>query len=382
MKFLVDLKRVQEVLRVIKGILPAKPLMPEATGIFIRAEGSKVYFIANGPNMGVEFCLASQTAVEGDCLIDGIVLFNALSPLQVKNQEGNGTGPVTFSLSKDGTKLNLTSKTFYPNGKEIPNRRVLPSLGKGYFSELKKVEDPEVSFELSTGKLSSLFDSVYFAASPDTQQQLFNSVLLRFSGNKIYSFATDGICLAECSLDIPFSLEERSIVIPGNLANRTAKSFPEDKPSFLKIKNSILEIKTEDLTIVGSLLNEEFPNYKDVLPDYTKKFSINRSIVVDSLGNLAQQASSVANHRVSVSLSGEGASLVCGHFSNNEIPAEGEGTFEFDCNLRVLFSCLRSIPGETIELHYVNADKPVMFSSMEPGFFGNTVKTVVVPLVK
>ena len=379
MKFKIPVADLQYAVRTVRDVAPTSGPLADTAGVKIVADGETATFFSFGPDMMARAVVKISPESDGEVVVDPATLYSAVS--HFKPPKGDvGTGPVSVVLSPKAKKLQLSARTKYASGVSTPHKRIFPLKSVSGFLDLPSKSKIKSTFSIPAESVMNGIDNVAYAVSSDQQQFMFTGVLLVLEDNKLTFFATNGICLAEYVTPFEYSGEKLRVVMPGTFAQRVSKNFFEDDVMSCALTKSMLYVRTPNLAIGGTLIGDEFPNYKEVLPTPVKYAEVDRHVFLDNLLSLSYEASLIDDNRVSVDIEAGEVFLRSGQSENRGIPAKIDGSMVFDCNLKLLAGSVKNIYGDTLKIGFAGKDKPLTFSSVDPAPDGAELKCVLVPL--
>ena len=358
MKLTISVPDLQYAMRTVKDVVPTSGPLAETMGVLISAKADRAVFTAFNPEMIAKAIVKASCEEVGDIAADANSLYNAVSSFKPrKDGDGAGTSDITLISSPKSKKLDLLTSTYYSSGSKTPHKKSFPLLNHEFFPELPSADKLKVSFQLQARLLMEALDNVAYAVSSDKSLALFTSVLMRLRKDQLTLFATNGVCLAEYTSKIEYSDKDIDLIIPGTFASKISKSFFDDDVLLLSLTDSMLFLKTPNVVLGGTLIKDNYPDYKAVMPTPEVFALVNKHILLDNLRNLMYEASTTENSRVTVTISGEEAFLSCGGSINSSIPAKSASTVKFDCNLRFLLSSISNVVGDMLKIGFSGSEE-------------------------
>lgn len=379
MKFKITVSDLQYAVRTVRDIAPGTGPLADTAGIKIVASGETATFYSFGPDMMAKAVVKIIPEVDGEVVVDPSTLYSAISHFKVPKADV-GTGDVSVVLAPKAKKLQLSASTKYASGVSTPHKRIFPLKSVGGFVDLPPQNKIKQTFDMPAEIIMNGVESVAYAVSSDQQQFMFTGVLLVLENNTLTLFSTNGICLAEYVAPFEYTGEKLRVVLPGTFAQRLAKNFFEDDVMSCALTKSMLYARTPNLAIGGTLIGDEFPDYKEVLPTPVKYAEVDKHVFLDNLLSLSYEASLIDDNRVSVDIQDGEVFLRCNQSENRGVPAKVEGVMTFDCNLKLLAGSVKNVYGDTLKIGFAGKDKPLTFTSITPADDGSELKCVLVPL--
>jgi DNA polymerase III subunit beta len=182
--------------------------------------------------------------------------------------------------------------------------------------------NPLRSFSLEQIELSRMINLISYAVSQDDTRKALSGVLFSINEDNFTSVATDGrrLALVEKSMT-EFTGKDGNIIIPIKSATELCKLLGKDANVKVEIGENIINFKMDDGVIMTSkLIDETYPNYKQVIPvSFSRKIEIKRDLFTSIL------------KRVSLVVS-EKSFFVKIKFANNKIEFNALSTDVGECS--------------------------------------------------
>ena len=205
-------------------------------------------------------------------------------------------------------KTTLPAKKFYEIIKELSgevveleteNNHTTIKCGNSIFKLLGLPADdfplpmeikPIRSFLMEQIELSRMINLISYAVCQDDTRKALSGVLFSISENNFTSVATDGrrLALVEKTMD-EFSGEDGNIILPSKSASELCKILGKESSVKVEIGENIINFKTDDGVVMTSkLIDENYPNYKQVIPvSFSRKIEIPRDIFTSVLKRIS-----------------------------------------------------------------------------------------------
>ena len=155
------------------------------------------------------------------------------------------------------------------------------------FQILRKV----ILFSITAGELLELIKHTIFSVSFDETKQFLNGILISTDADSLSFVATDGFRLALKTQRIEPLAQEVSVIVPFKALNELSKIIqktPSDQDVIMvsvqiTLSDQKIAFIVNDVIVVSRLLQGQFPDYKQVLPQTTEnKFVINRKSLLSA----------------------------------------------------------------------------------------------------
>lgn len=219
--------------------------------------------------------------------------------------------------------------------------------------------------------LRRALEETIFAAATDEARPILTGVLARFEGNQLTFAAADNYRIAVKTIETLDPVPETSVVIPARaLAELVRVISDTDDPVdviLAQARNQVL-FHVEGIDLVSRLIDGQFPNYQQVLPQgHTTRAILERNELLRAVRPAALIASSSANI-VKLEVASDGTSGVTvtanaevGDYEGAvEATVEGEGT-TIAFNARYLADVLTNVEAEQFSLELNGPLSPGVF---------------------
>lgn len=384
MKFKIAINDIQYVCKMVRDVISKDDDIPASSAVRIMAGTDTAEFIAFNRELAVRVKVKIDGSVEGEAVVDAASLYGAVSYYQPANDKGLGSDPISFALSKNQTKLTISTRTHYSNEKSVLHKRVLPLVGCSFPDSgvLFDTEEETLSFSLPAGLLLDGLDCVCYALSNDLANIVFTGVYFKADPQVGFTFtATNGVCLAEYKVPFDYKGPPIETVIPGPLAAKYSSSFFDEDILSLKLSGNKLKIESTNLVVIGALIQSEYPDYASVLPAADKSITMDTAVLLDNLNNLLIDSRNVDDNRVRFLAEGRSVRLICGTSENSDLDCEGDTSIlNFDANLKLLAMSLKNFTGDKVKISYLSSESPIYLYPLDKFANGATLKCVLVPL--
>lgn len=231
---------------------------PNLKGIFLEASAGSLLIRSTNIDIGFESTMNCKVVEEGKFLILGEVLGRLLGTVNSKSTSmcsiEFATGLCTITLDQHNFKLKTLSFENFPN---LPN-----------------VEGITMQVDNKTF-LNGLKSVIYAVAKSEIKPEI-SGIYVRFFENHMYFVATDAYRLAEKKVNLDGEVGEVSFIIPEKNVKDLLRIVDNDFTGNIELivsKNS-LQIKENDTYFVSRLIEGNFPNYTQIIPNNPESFAI------------------------------------------------------------------------------------------------------------
>jgi DNA polymerase III subunit beta len=234
------------------------------------------------------------------------------------------------------------------------------------------------------------FSKVVFAASPDSERPALSGVLVKDEGEGFLLVATDGYRLslkkrALQNTKKEKSNEEASMLVPSRVIRELIQMEKEEDAGDVDVymskeKNQIV-FSQNDTTLVGRLIEAEFPNYEKIIPtDFSTKTIFERDSLQKAIKAgyvFARQTAgiiklSIQRNRILVSAN---APSVGKNLIEVEAKTTGEEN-EIAFNARYLLDFLSNSTSETVSFEMMGPLNPGVFREIDDSSFMHLIMPI------
>ncbi len=261
-------ENLQRKLGLVSHATSTRTQLPILSNFLITAKDGKLYISATDLEIGIEAQVQAKTEEEGAVTVPAKTFLELLGNIP--------PGKISLSTTKEGLEL---------RGEKI--RTLFQTISAEEFPRLYEEKGQEVMV-IEKEDMVNDFGKVVFAAGQDQSRTALSGVLVESGvGEEELGFlfvATDGYRL---SLKKNISKEEKakkikdavSMLVPARVVRELisiSKDGEDVRVYVSKEKNQIMFCQ-EEITLVGRLIEAEFPDYKKIIPqDSSTKASFSR----------------------------------------------------------------------------------------------------------
>jgi DNA polymerase-3 subunit beta len=282
-------------------------------------------------------------------------------------------------------KTTISTKNILDITKELPNQIMAFNLkpnfwmeiscAKARFNVMSKSSEGFPSFPkfeeknyiyANSDRLMEMIDKTEFAVSTDATRYHLNGVYLEVLSDSIIRMtATDGHRLSYIDHELftkPIDLK-RGVVIPRKGLGELRKLVQGTKNIGIAFEKGLLFVKTDDSFLFIRLIEAEYPDYRQVIPQNLEKVAMLKR--EDLLGAL-KRVSLMANEKskgVKFNIQDGLLSITSSNpdmgEARDEISIDYQGeSFEIGFNAKYVLECLEVMNSEKIELTFKDKTKP------------------------
>lgn len=323
---------------------------------------------ATNLELGIEIKIKSKVLDKGKVIVPGNILYNVINSITENSK-------ITLELNES----NLLIKT-------NNNETLIKSIQSNDFPTLPKISKEDKKLKINTKDFLRGIQSVWYSASNTTIKPELSSVYIYSYDRKIFFVATDSFRLAEKVIIPKKSINFDQILIPINNIPKIIKVFEylgdQDINIFLN-KNQI-SFETEELYLISRLIDSEFPDYKQIVPN---KYSTEVILLKQDFLNILKRTGIFINksNQIKFFVHPKEKSFILKSHNQDigetteliESTTKGED-IEINFNFRYILDCLQIINSDSISLSFSGIGKPMIIK----GISDNTFMYLVMPMNK
>lgn len=299
--------------------------------------GSKLIFQATNGEVSMEYRLKVDTTDTDTILINARKFTDIVSRL---------SGDITFD---DGVIKAGKSKL------KIDFKR-----DEGY-QFINTIEADTITLnikELQTGIKNRLF------ACDTLSQNVLSGVCL--NGDEVVTCNGNILALYTLTGRLPFD----TVILGNKLCQEILKCFNDEEVQVLMTNNKVM-LKSDKITLVGSLLQGSYPKYKALIPTPQYKATINKSLVINAIELLK-----LIDEKACTFTFNENKLVINVDDSNTEVDVKYSGIdMSITFNSNYMINCLKNIDSEVVEFGFINNRTGVTLST-------DKELTLLMPIVK
>ena len=336
---------------VVKGVA-SKTTMPILEGILIQTNDNEIKLTTYDLEIGIEYVIECEVKEQGSTVVNAIMFSEIIRKLPDTEISISVNANNLLEIECEGSLYKLATM----NPEEFP--------------ELPKIE-VENGIEVE----QIMIKKTIFAVSMEESRPIFTGCLFEIENNKLNLVAVDGFRLALRSLFLNKPTQNFSAVIPGKTLNEVNKIL-SDSFDIVKIgvsKNQAL-FEMENCKIVTRILDGEFLNYKNVIPNnWDTRILVNKSNIQNSFERISLiSASSVEKEKkypVKVQVDIGKVTISCTNQTGDakeELYVSTEGkNLEAGFNPKYFLDALKSIDDEEVYIEFGTSISPCLVKSTQ-----------------
>jgi len=256
MKFVIEKGLFQTILGKIQGIVERRSTVPILSNIVVSGEKNTIHIMATDLEIGVKEIIEADNVEKGDICVSARKLYDIVRELSEERVEIQQEENFWISIKAGKTIFNLPGV----DSKEFP---AFPSTeGATYFP-------------IGASTLLDMIEKTVFAASSEESRFNLNGIYLEkiIKDKKEYfrMVATDGHRLSLIDKELKTTLEKGIIISRRGLTELRRVLGDGEREVNISRKDNNCIFKTEQTIVVVRLLEGEYPDYQQVIPQANDK---------------------------------------------------------------------------------------------------------------
>jgi DNA polymerase-3 subunit beta len=265
MKFRCDRDALSEALQTVQRGVSSRPGIPALTGVRMEAvEGGRLTLMTTDLEVSARLSIDVQVSEPGVALVPARLIGDTVKSLS--------DAPVDFETDQSQARLRCAA---YEGA-----LRLLP------VEDFPAMQEPSgVRIQVEANRFAEAVSQVGRAASRDEARPVLTGVLLEVSREGVVLVATDSYRLSIRELVASAESEAKAIVPERALTEAGRAAGADEKGSVeLFVDESQVSFKVGGLTLTSRLIEGEFPNYRQLLPDvHESRLSVSRQQLLDAV---------------------------------------------------------------------------------------------------
>ena len=367
MKFKIPHKKLLKALQKVQSIVERREIKPILSNILIKTGGEGIEINATNLEVSIKEFLEAEIFEKGSMVLDAKKAFEIIKEMPDKE---------IYFKRKENDWIEITTDDIFFNVVGVDAKE---------FPEISFLEEEKFQ-EVNKKNIKEMIEKTIFAASNDETRVNLNGVffekIIKAGKDVIRMVATDGHRLSMIDKEIEvvskqglLAMEplEKGLLFPKKGLLELKKMLDEGSDNqnlFFLLKQNSGIFKKENMMLSIRVIDEEFPNYKQALPEETKnKAIINRLHFLNSL----KRISVIAEER------SKAINLFFGKdtlevFTINPVFGEGRETIpivyegeniKLGFNAGYLVDSISAIDGEEVVIKIKDKDSPVTITPID-----------------
>jgi len=353
MKFKIVRSRFLEGLKSVQNIVAGKGSLPILQNVLLEAKGKELNMTTTDLDISIRSTVECETVEQGVSTLPVKLLFNAIAKL--------AEGEITIDIdAKERAKITSGKTQFTLSGMPEPEFPKLPKDEEAY------------SYTLPQSTLHEMLRKVAYAASQDDTRRTLKGVLMSFNDGKLTMVATDGrrLALVENEIEFPKNAN-KDIVLPSKAVAELQRSLVGEGDVSVMVQKSQICFRIEGVTIYSKLMDDAYPNYRQVIPKSTaQEICVDRQLLLNALERASVMTIDEAHSTKLIFSSGKltvtSAASNIGE-AKDEVPIKYAGeTIEIMFNPSYVMDPLKAIDDDEVTVHLNDGHTPAVIKCSIP----------------
>ena len=266
MKIKIIRSRFIDGLKKVQNIVAGKGSLQIIQNAMLEAKGGKLNLVTTDLDISVRSTVECEVVEEGSTTLPVKLLSSTISSC------AEGVVELETDL-QDRARISAGSAAFRLSGMSVVDFPKLP------------VAEDAFAYTLPQATLREMLRKTAYAVSQDETRKTLKGVLMSFKEGKLTMVATDGrrLALVEHEVEFP-AAAEKDIILPSKVVAELQRSLAGDGEVKVKIEKSQVSFNLGDTQIYSKLLDEIYPNYRQVIPrSFKEKVEVDRKLLLDAL---------------------------------------------------------------------------------------------------
>ena len=214
--------------------------------VLLETRDGRLRVAATNLELGIDYFIGAKIDSEGSITVPARLLTDYL----------NNLGEEKVELSTKDQTLHI---------KSTAAQSTIQGIDASEFPLIPEVKDGK-TVTVSAAGIKDIISKVSFAASTDETRPILSGVLFHFKDPELKVAATDSYRLAELTMRFEKKApEELKVVVPAKALAELGRITDDQEVSVRTAENQV-QFETEDVRLVSRLLEGEFPNYTQIIP--------------------------------------------------------------------------------------------------------------------
>ncbi len=339
------------VLKVIRATA-VRTTNPILEGIKLHASEDTLTLSATDLEISIEKTIPADVKIAGDVVVPGKFFADFVKKLS--NEQ------IELTLTEQNTlKIKYTDSEGY-----------LQCMNADEFPIIKELTAPE-KITIGCTDLKELIDKTIFSVAVDDARPILKGCLFEIENNQITAVALDGYRLAMVKTNAECTAKKLNCIIPARCLGEISKLINTENDSIdILISQNHLLINDGSVKIITRLLEGEFINYRQVIPNTTTTtITVSKAQLEDGLDRASLLARMDKNNLVRFDIKDRiltltSASNIGNVTENITISLEGKDLV-IAFNARYLSDCMHTINDEFIKINFTSQIAPCTICSAD-----------------
>lgn len=332
--------------------------------------------------MNIQRAVSTKTSIPA---LEGILISTDENTLTLSAYDLElGINTVIPSTNEEGGKIVLSAKVFSEIVRKSPSdfitvivdEKNMATIESGQssfsiigipaeeFPELPQISDA-TAIKMKAETLKSMIKQTVFAVAESDAKPIHQGSLFNIESSKLEMVSVDGYRLAKRTEIIDFN-EDISFVVPGKTLQEILKLAKDDEEEIeIYVGQRHIMFKIDNYTVISSLLEGDFLNYKAAIPaDTAIEITVNTREAIESVERVSLLITDRLKSPLRCTFESSDIKLLCTTSmgrASDVIPAKSnsEEILEMGFNNRYLLEALRNTECDEVKIQLNGALSPM-----------------------
>ncbi|MEM0896987.1 MAG: DNA polymerase III subunit beta [Verrucomicrobiota bacterium] len=345
MKFSISKEAFQDGLGQVQNVVSTRTTLLILSNVLLEARDGELQLTTTDLDVGVTGKVAAEVSADGSSTLPARRLSSIIRELPANDIE--------VEIDKDNIATIVSG----------PSRFRIFGLSEEEFPPLPTFDEAK-EFKIDQSVLKDALKKTAYAISTDESRYVLNGIMWSFKGSNLTLVATDGRRLAMVEIETEFpESHETEVIIPTKAINELQRLLTDEGEVKVLVGESQIGFQINDNTLVSKLIDGNYPNYNQVIPDESKiRITLERETFLRVIQRVSLLASDKSN---SVKLSFDDNRIEIS--ANSPDVGEAQETlpvqYEADpitiaFNPEFLMAPLRNLDEDAVYLHLIDEMSP------------------------
>lgn len=352
MNFSVDRQLLCEVVTHLSRAASQKSSLPVLEGIYISAENNELTLISYNLEMGMKKVIPAKVYKEGKIVISARIFGEIVRKME----------DTYIEISVDDRYM-----CHFESGKTVFD---ILGISAEDYPEIPKIEKENGIILPSLLFKNMVNQTIFSVANEDTQKPILKGALFEINPAYITVVGVDGFRMAVRREKFESGIN-KNVVIPGRILNEIVRIINEESEKIeIFVSQNHIMIKAEEYEIISRLLEGEYINYKNSIP---QKFNSSVIVKTKDIISIIERISLLISEQIKTpvrcivekeKMIFSCASALGKGTDSYEIELNGE-EFEIGFNSRFILEALKAIDDEMVILNFNGSFSPMVINPIE-----------------
>lgn len=278
MKFTITKEDFLEGLQQVQHVVSSRTTLPILSNVLLEADGNSLRLTTTDLDVGVTGSVKAKVKQSGATTLPARRLAGIVRELPANE--------VSVEVDSKNAASIRSGPSFF---------KIL-GLAKDEFPPLATFDDAN-EYKISQGVLKDGLRMTSYAISTDETRYVLNGIFCSFKGGALTLVATDGRRLAMVENDIEFpESRETEVIVPTKAVNELQRLLTNKGDVKIFISESQIAFELNNNLLVSKLIEGNYPNYRQVIPEETKeRIVLERETFLSTVNRISLLANEKSN---------------------------------------------------------------------------------------